>query len=157
MCKTNNGVRLTLIALLALYAPGLVCMPSYANTHSCARYLINRDELTRILAQNLKDSPLHSPSVTTSSDGPCRIRLEAILEISGNKQMVVGCTNPLHQGHSLGLSEIKLYEPISITIPSSSVDISDHIRKHCGELYPIIDLQTTKEGVWLYFAKPKVR
>jgi hypothetical protein len=150
------------IGLCAKFSPSIllvfgclmaISMSSQGNEERCAPYLVDRAELTRILAGNIKSTPLYNPRVETDANGQCQIRLlaQATIPVVNQTVDIRGCTNPIHGTNSIGLSEVRIYNPIQLSIPSGSTDVSDQIRKHCGKLYPIQGVRTTNEGVLLLF------
>lgn len=149
----NLRSKLSPTILLILGCLMAASMPSQGNDQRCAPYLVDKAELTRILIDNIRNTPLYNPRVETTANGQCQIRLlaQATIPVLNQTVDIRGCTKPIHSTNSIGLSAIRISNPIQLSIPAGSTDVSDKIRKHCGKLYPIQAVHTTNEGVLLLF------
>lgn len=119
----------------------------------CAPYLISNAELTRILEDNIRNTPLFNSQAIASTDDACRIQLTAQirppLDLIGS--VIEGCASPIHNGTSVGLSDIHIHQPIAVSIPANLADVSARIIEHCGEVYSIQSTRSTNDGVLLFF------
>lgn len=158
----DNSMNCSVISLHTKLSPTILlifgCLmaastPCQGDDQRCAPYLVDKAELTRILIDNIRNAPLYNPRVETTANGQCQIQLlaQATIPVLNQAMEISGCTKPIHSTNSIGLSAIRISNPIQLSIPAGSIDVSDKIRKHCGKLYPIQAVHTTNEGVLLLF------
>lgn len=124
----------------------LIAEPVSSEEDSCKPYLIDIDQLTAILSNNIRNTPLTAPKVTTKKNDPCQIELK----VTALGMEITGCTSPIYDEQSVGLSEIKISK-IGVSVPAGLSSVKEKIENHCGRFVKIRAVQTEDNGVLVFF------